>query len=382
MGNKMVPEIRFEGFSGDWEERKLGELCDEFQSGKNIKADNILDEGKYPVYGGNGLRGYTDIYSHDGMYVLIGRQGALCGNVNLFSGKGYLTEHAIAVRANVNNSTLFLSYLLNKMDLGQYSSQSAQPGLAVNKLIRLRSNIPNYEEQTKISMLFSELERSIVLHQKQLTILKQTKQGFLQKMFPKEGESMPEIRFPGFSGEWELSKANTIFRSVSDKNYPELPILSASQEKGMVFREDIGIEISYEKSSTINYKRVLPGQFVIHLRSFQGGFAYSEIEGITSPAYTVLDFNTPENHYSFFWRYLLSSNNFIKKLESVTYGIRDGRSISFNDFSIIKFLVPSYNEQLAVGNFLKELDQTITLKEQELEALQQTKKAFLQKMFV
>ncbi|MGH1315999.1 restriction endonuclease subunit S [Bacillus toyonensis] len=191
----------------------------------------------------------------------------------------------------------------------------------------------------------------------------------------------PEIRFPGFSGEWEHLKADEIFHSISDKNHANLPVLSASQEKGMVYRAEIGIDIKYDEKSTKNYKRVLPGQFVIHLRSFQGGFAFSSIAGITSPAYTVLDFKNKEKYYSLFWRYVLASDTFIKRLETVTYGIRDGRSISFSDFSTLKFRVPSYNEQIKIGNFLKQLDDTIALQQQELNTLKQTKQGFLQKMF-
>ena len=94
------------------------------------------------MYGGNGVRGYCDQYSHDGEYVVVGRQGALCGNVRLIQGQNYLSEHAIAVRANEENETKFLLYLLDFMKLGQNSDQGAQPGLAVNKLLRLKCNVP------------------------------------------------------------------------------------------------------------------------------------------------------------------------------------------------------------------------------------------------
>ncbi|WP_217653550.1 restriction endonuclease subunit S [Seinonella peptonophila] len=192
---------------------------------------------------------------------------------------------------------------------------------------------------------------------------------------------VPEVRFAGFSGEWEELNADKIFYSVSDKNHSNLPVLSASQEKGMVYRDEIGIDIKYDEKSTKNYKRVLPGQFVIHLRSFQGGFAFSNIEGITSPAYTVLDFKNKEKYYSLFWRYVLASYTFIKRLETVTYGIRDGRSISFSDFSTLKFRVPSYDEQAQIGNLFKKLDDMIAFHQQELTTLKQTKQGFLQKMF-
>lgn len=144
----------------------MGELCDEFQSGKNIESKDIKDEGKYPVFGGNGLRGYTNIYNHDGLYALIGRQGALCGNMNISYGKAYFTEHAVVVKGNKNNETRFLFCLLDEMNLGQYSGQSAQPGLAVNKLIELSVFIPTFAEQAKIGALFEKLDFLIAANQR------------------------------------------------------------------------------------------------------------------------------------------------------------------------------------------------------------------------
>ena len=118
-----VPNLRFPEFSGEWKTLFVDDVCPEFQSGKNIKSENIKSEGLYPVYGGNGLRGYTDIYNHDGTYVLIGRQGALCGNVRLVEGRNYITEHAIAVSSSNEHCIYFLYYLFYKMNLGQYSDQ-------------------------------------------------------------------------------------------------------------------------------------------------------------------------------------------------------------------------------------------------------------------
>jgi len=177
------PQLRFPGFTDPWEQRKLGEICEEFQSGKNIKAEDIKENGAYPVYGANGFRGYSDTYNHDGIYALIGRQGALCGNMNISSGKAYFTEHAIAVRANKSSETRFLFYLLGNMNLGQYSGQSAQPGLAVNKLLELSSSVPNYDEQKQISEFFVLIDHLITLHQRKLNHLQEQKKSLLQQMF-------------------------------------------------------------------------------------------------------------------------------------------------------------------------------------------------------
>lgn len=177
------PAIRFKGFSGAWEEKELGSVCSNFQSGKFIKAEDIQKSGVYPVYGGNGLRGYSDTYNHHGTYALVGRQGALCGNMNLSLGKAFLTEHAIAVQANKNNDTIFLFYKLGGMNLGQYSGQSAQPGLSVNNLVGLSAFLPEHKEQTKIGNLFQQLDTLITQHKTQLTKLNNIKQACLAKLF-------------------------------------------------------------------------------------------------------------------------------------------------------------------------------------------------------
>ena len=178
-----VPEIRFAGFTDPWEQRKLGELSSEFQSGDFISAEEILGSGPYPVYGGNGLRGYAKQYNHDGFYALIGRQGALCGNVNTAVGKAYFTEHAVAVKANFLHDTRFLAHLLGCMDLGRYSGQSAQPGLAVGVLKEVETTVPSKAEQQAIGSFFSRLDDLITLHQRKLELLQNIKKSLLDKMF-------------------------------------------------------------------------------------------------------------------------------------------------------------------------------------------------------
>ena len=168
---------------GSWDEKTLSEICSEFRSGKNIKSSEILPNGDYPVYGGNGVRGFTDHFSHDGEYIIVGRQGALCGNVRIVNGKNYLSEHAIAVKANAENNTHFLLYLLSWMRLGQYSDQGAQPGLAVNKLLRLKCYIPDVETQEKLVALLARLDCYIAGHENTLNKLSKQKQGLLQQLF-------------------------------------------------------------------------------------------------------------------------------------------------------------------------------------------------------
>ena len=166
-----------------WVEKTLADLCCEFRSGRNISATLIHGTGEYPVYGGNGIRGYCDKYSHDGEYVVIGRQGALCGNVRLIQGQNYLSEHAIAVKANTENDTKFLLYLLDFMRLGQYSDQGAQPGLAVNKLLKLKCTVPDKKSQAKIAAFLLNLDAQISVHEMILSCLCNQQKALLQQLF-------------------------------------------------------------------------------------------------------------------------------------------------------------------------------------------------------
>ena len=377
-----VPSIRFAGFTDPWEQRKLGELSSEFQSGDFISAEKILASGPYPVYGGNGLRGYAKRYNHDGFYALIGRQGALCGNVNTAVGKAYFTEHAVAIKANSLHDTRFLVHLLRCMDLGQYSGQSAQPGLAVGVLKEVETTVPSKVEQQAIGSFFSRLDDLITLHQRKYDKLVVFKKSMLEKMFPKDGESVPEIRFAGFTDPWEQRKASEVFRIVDDRGHPTLPVLSATQNQGMIYRDDSGRYIGHDESNEIGYKRVLPGDFVVHLRSFQGGFAHSQYEGITSPAYTVFRAKEPTSHSDRFWKHWFISEHFIAGLSTVTYGIRDGRSISVDEFMNTFLAFPAVEEQAAISRLLDYLDDLITLHQRKLELLRNIKKSLLDKMFV
>ena len=196
-----------------------------------------------------------------------------------------------------------------------------------------------------------------------------------------EKSRKPKIRFKGFTDDWEQRKAKKLFISTADKGYPDLPVLSATQDRGMIRRDQNSINISHDKNNENGYKRVLPGQFVIHLRSFQGGFAHSRIEGITSPAYTIFGFSEPKKHDSEYWKYVFTSKEFIRRLETVTYGIRDGRSISYDEFLTLDFFFPSVEEQEKISQYLDELTHLITLHQRKLDKLVNVKKSMLEKMF-
>ena len=137
------------GKGKNWERKKLKYVA-KLKSGDGITADDIRPEGDYPVYGGNGLRGYSSAFTHEGKYVLIGRQGALCGNINYAYGKFFASEHAVVVSILDGSEFVWLGELLRSMNLNQYSQASAQPGLSVEKLQNLTITVPPSKEQTAI----------------------------------------------------------------------------------------------------------------------------------------------------------------------------------------------------------------------------------------
>jgi|GEM_PF-3829566 len=168
------------------------------KSGESITAERITSEGKFPCFGGNGLRGYTTTFTHDGSYTLVGRQGALCGNVTFVSGRFYASEHAIVVTPKKETDIKFMSYVLYDMNLNQYSESSAQPGLSVKKLLELEYPIPqNKEEQTAIAEALSDIDSLISSLQKLIEKKKAIKQGAMQELLT------GKKRLSGFNEEWE-----------------------------------------------------------------------------------------------------------------------------------------------------------------------------------
>lgn len=162
---------------------ELGQVCSRLSSGKGIPASQVFDSGKYPVYGGNGLRGYTDHTNFEGECAIIGRQGAFCGNVRYFTGKAYMTEHAIVACANKDNNTRYLAYLLSIMNLGRLSGQSAQPGLSVKTLAKQEVDLPELGQQDKIVSILASLDQKIELNQRINDNLEQQASSIYQAWF-------------------------------------------------------------------------------------------------------------------------------------------------------------------------------------------------------
>lgn len=359
----------------------MGELSSEFQSGDFISAEKILASGPYPVYGGNGLRGYAKRYNHDGFYALIGRQGALCGNVNTAVGKAYFTEHAVAIKANSLHDTRFLVHLLRCMDLGQYSGQSAQPGLAVGVLKEVETTVPSKVEQQAIGSFFSRLDDLITLHQRKYDKLVVFKKSMLEKMFPKDGESVPEIRFAGFTDPWEQRKLGELFFESNERS-SSMEILSVSVAKGIYPASESDRDTN-PGASLVNYKVVHKGDVVYNsMRMWQGAVGSSDYDGIVSPAYVVARPTIELDSTCF--GYLLKRPEMLYKYLCDSQGnSKDTQTLKYDRFADIEATMPAnLEEQRAISACLGSVDSLITLHQRKLELLQNIKKSLLDKMFV
>ena len=392
-----VPAIRFAGFTDPWEQRKLGELALTYSGGTPSAGNSAYYGGEIPFIRSAeidcdstelsltvaGLNNSSAKLVDKGM-VLYAMYGATSGEVAISKIKGAINQAILAMDASDMAANRFIAYWLRrqKKSITETFLQGGQGNLSGAIIKELGIPQPSLDEQRQIGSFFSNLDDLITLHQRKYDKLVIFKKSMLEKMFPKDGESVPEIRFAGFTDPWEQRKASEVFQIVDDRGHPTLPVLSATQNQGMIYRDDSGRYIGHDESNEIGYKRVLPGDFVVHLRSFQGGFAHSQYEGITSPAYTVFRAKEPTSHSDRFWKHWFMSEHFIAGLSTVTYGIRDGRIISVDEFMNTFLAFPAVEEQAAISRLFDYLDDLITLHQRKLELLQNIKKSLLDKMFV
>ena len=192
----LVPKLRFPEFrdAGGWERRPLGLAC-KMRAGKFVSASEIRaqnEPGLFPCYGGNGLRGYTATFTHSGKYSLIGRQGALCGNVKIGIGQFHATEHAVVVTPENGIKGDWLFFVLDLLNLNQFATGQAQPGLSVDVLEKLLIAVPSQEaEQQKIADCLSSLDELIAAQARQLEALKTHKKALMQQLFPSAPGTAP-----------------------------------------------------------------------------------------------------------------------------------------------------------------------------------------------
>ena len=356
--SQVVFSLLFATSTFSWEQRKLGDVV-QITMGQSPDGSTYSDEpSDYILVQGNAdlQNGWvcpriwtTQITKKADAGDLIMSVRAPAGAMGKTAYNAVIGRGVAAIKGNE-----FIYQLLVKMDMDGFwktlSCGSTFESLNSDNIKNAEVKVPITAEQVQIGNFFRQLDNLITLHQRECISFTGRADRLILTANKKRTTSS-----------WEQRKAKELFVSTADKGYPELPVLSATQDRGMIRRDENSINIFHDKKNEAGYKRVLPGQFVIHLRSFQGGFAHSAIEGITSPAYTVFGFSEPEKHDSEYWKYVFTSKSFIQRLETVTYGIRDGRSISYEEFLTLGFVYPSKAEQTAIARYLDKLSDLITL---------------------
>ena len=306
--------------------------------------------------------------------------------MNKVYGKAYFTEHAVAVKANKNNNTDFLFFLLDKMNLRQYSGQSAQPGLAVNKLIELITLVPNCSEQKLIGIFFNKLDNLITLHQRKLDHLKDKKKGLLQKMFPKKGELVPELRFPEFTDPWEQRKLGDLGEIITGST-PKTNDLS-NYKGNYLFVSPVDIQGNryVEKTiTTLSQKGFNSGRQIrkgaslfVSIGSTIGKVAQTAEDSTSNQQINALVSNS-NNDDDFIFTLLETQSGKIKAIAS-NQAVPIVNKTTFGETEV---LVPfDIAEQIQIGSYFKKIDNLITLHQRKLDHLKEQKKALLQQMFI
>lgn len=353
----------------EWEVKRLGDLCLDIYSGRNKTR---IDSGTYSVYGSTGIIGKTNEYQYEGEKILVARVGAHAGQVSLASGKYDVSDNTIIVE-NKECYSLYFAYQqliaanLNKMVFG-----SGQPLITAGMLKRMLVIYPPYEEQKHINSALKLWDIAIEKQSELIEKLKLRKRALMQQLLT------GKKRLPGFSGEWKRIKAGDIFMSSSVRGKRSEVLLSATQEHGVIPRDQLEGRVTMPTGNLESFKLVEVGDFVISLRSFQGGIEYSEHRGIVSPAYTVL--KPVKEIDKSFYRFYFKSADFIGHLAIAVIGIRDGKQISYEDFCFVKIPYPRIEEQKAISAILIQAEKEIELVNEKLICLQSQKRGLMQQL--
>ena len=362
---------------------KLGEVC-LLKAGKFVSANDISPEynkGLYPCFGGNGIRGYVADYTHDGEFPLIGRQGALCGNVNLASGKFHATEHAVVVQPKIEMNVHWLYYALNAMNLGQYATGAAQPGLAVSKLETLSIEIPNISEQNKIAQTLYKVEQLVNFRKQQLAKLDELVKARFVEMFGDEQafnkEPLSQNVEEMFIGPFGSSLKNESF--VSKENG-----YCMVYEQKHAIRKTMDAETRYiDKPKYEELKRfsIHGGDIIVSCRGTIGETYIVPLNaplGIMHPS--IMKIRVKDSIYNrVFFDFLLQEKR--KQHEAQANGSGVKMAVTASALGKEEFIVPSIPFQNQFAAFVERVDQQKQTVQQGLEKLELMKKALMQEYF-
>jgi type I restriction enzyme S subunit len=387
----LVPKLRFPEFrdAKAWKQNTIGAVC-QLKAGDFVSPSAIAaayTEDSFPCYGGNGLRGYVRSFTHDGTHVVIGRQGALCGNVNLFHGRFHATEHALIVTPQKGFSTDWLYFALGKLNLNRFSIGQAQPGLSVGRLNDVTLATPPEEaEQNRIAECLGSLDERMALQSRKVNMLKNHKKGLIQQLFPREGETQPRLRFPEFqnAGVWNEQSIGDFGQVVTGSTPSTLQ--PAFYGGGIPFVSPVDISDARFVDHT---KTTLTSAGFAETRPIRAGSVLFVCIGSTigKVAQNVHDCATnqqtnavvPTSKYSdgFVYFALLHASDRLASLA----GKQAVPIINKSLFSSVRLLVPKLDEQKRIADCLSSLDALITVESQKREALKTHKKGLIQQLF-
>lgn len=389
---KKVPELRFPGFTDDWEERKLGELTTSFSGGTPSAGNSSYYKGDIPfIRSGEINSDKTELFlteaglkSSSAKMVSVGDilyalYGATSGEVGISQINGAINQAILAIKpCDGYNSHFLMQWLkLKKQKIIDQYLQGGQGNLSGSIVKNLVLKVPNFEEQKKIGAFFKQLDDTITLHQRKLDLLKEQKKGYLQKMFPKNGEKVPELRFAGFADDWEERKLSDIVvrlnKSSNNNQLPKVEFEDIIAGEGRL-NKDISRKFDDRKGTLFEPDNILYGK----LRPYLKNWLFSDFKGIALGDFWV--FKSINSEPKFVYS-LIQADNY-QRVANDTSGTKmprsDWKKVSSSNFSI----PTSLEEQQKIGSFFKQLDDTISLYQRKLDLLKEQKKGFLQKMFV
>ena len=395
---KTKPSIRFAGFTADWEERKLGDIAKRFDNLRVPITASDRKPGDTPYYGANGIQDYVEGFTHDGEFILVAEDGANDLKnypVQYVNGKVWVNNHAHVLQGKkTETDNKFLMNSIKKFNIEPFLVGGGRAKLNADVMMKLNILLPSFKEQQKIGAFFKQLDNTIALHQRQLDLLKEQKKGFLQKMFPKQGAKVPELRFAEFTDDWVQRKLGDMMDVSSVKRIHQsdwtrsgVPFYRArdivAKSKGKVIEEPIYIsQDKYDEYSAVSGK-VQSGDLLV---TGVGTIGVPLLIDGREPLYfkdgNIIWFkNNHAINGSFFFHQFQTQRvqKFIRDVAGIgtvgTYTIDTGKKTPFN-LPIDKF------EQQRVGQFFDTLDNLIAANQRQLELLNEKKKGYLQKMFV
>lgn len=396
---KLVPELRFPEFKEEWENSKLGNIA-EFDKGKNISKADISEDGEIEC-----IR-YGELYTrYKEIIEKVYSQTNLDKEELVFSEKGDVltpssgeTAIDIATASCINNDGValggdiniiksdingnFLAYYLSnkkKANVARLAQGVSVIHLYKNHLKSLSVNFPSPEEQQKIAIFLSLIDKKIELLKKKKELLELYKKGVMQKIFNRE------IRFKDKNGndypEWEEKRLGEIFLERSEKGFDKQELLSVTQDRGVIKRSEIeGVNNASDNRS--GYKHVLPKDIVYNsMRMWQGASGLSRYEGIVSPAYTVVYPRQEESMH--FYKYLFKFPRVVYNFRRYSQGLTsDTWNLKYPQFSVIRIERPNIEEQEKIAGVLINLDNLLKNIMQQSNLLKNFKRGLLQKLFI